>query len=100
MLGLRCCIRVFPTCVGRGLLSSSGVRASHGRGFFFLWLTGSFVSRLQSLQLESLVTPQHVGIFPDQGLTLGLLHWQVDFFFFKIYIYLALPGLGFGTWDL
>ena len=39
------------------------------------------------------------GIFPDQGLTLGPLHWQVDFFL-KIYIYLAVPDLSFGTQDL
>ena len=65
MLGLQRCVQAGSHCSEQGLLSSCGGFSSCG-------------TRVQQVEAQGLSCPMACGIFPDQGLNLCLLHWQVD----------------------
>ena len=89
VLGLPCCTGFSP-CGEQGLLSSCGVKASPCGGFSWcraqaLGHTGSVAEapRLwgtDSVAVHGFNCTTACGIFPDQGLSLCLLHWQADSF--------------------
>ena len=93
VLGLHCCTHAFSSCGQWGLLCSYSAWASHCGGFScrgaqalgcmgfssfsvvaadWLQSTGSVVV------LHGPSCPVPCGIFPDQGLNLCSLNWQVD----------------------
>ena len=74
---------LFSSLGEQGLPSSCGTRASHCGGFFCggvkaLWLTVAAVPRLCSAGPVAVAhnRSEACGIFPGQGTTLCLLHWQ------------------------
>ena len=108
MLGLDCCKSFFLVAESRGyspvavhglLITVASLAAEHGaHGFssYSTWLT-AVVPGLQST--GSVVVahrpsgPKACGIFPDQGLNLCPLHWQVDSLPLS---YQGSPGIQFG----
>ena len=97
-LGLCCCVRAFSSCGEQELLSSCGVRVSHGSGFSccgawalglcglqYLWHEGSAVVVLRLWSMGSIVAAHGFScsaagrIFLDQDLSLcPPLHGKVD----------------------
>ena len=75
MLGLHCCVAssVFAGSRGYSLLCCSGFSLWW---LLLLWNTGSRCEG-SVVAMPGLSCPT-CGIFPDQGLNLCLLHWQVD----------------------
>ena len=76
-LGLHCFLQSFSSCSERGLLSNCGMWASHYSGFSCCreWALGRLWSIIVA---HGISCPVACGIFPDQGLNLCTLHWQVD----------------------
>ena len=77
MLGLHCCRQAFSSCGKWGLLFTAAC--------VFLFAVASLVEELGPRGAWSLVVVAHrlscakaCGIFPDQGLKLCPLHWQVN----------------------
>ena len=95
-LGLRCCARAFSSCgeqglflvAMRGLLIAVASFAAEHRlqvcGLQQLWHMASVVVFHGLQSAGSVVVAQRLscsaacGIFPDQGLNQGPIHWQVD----------------------
>ena len=95
VLGL-CCRMGFSLLVVRALLSSCGALASHWVGLTCgAWAPGTWASVAAARQFQQLWLPdsraltqelwvhglscsEACGIILDQGLNLGLLHWQVN----------------------
>ena len=97
VLGLRCCVKAFPSCGEQGLLfvavhglliAVASLVVDHrlqARGLQQLQHAGPRVRGLQQLwRMGSGVVVHRLscsvacGIFPDQGLNLCPLHWLVD----------------------
>ena len=77
-LGLRGCVQAFSGCGKRGILSSWGALASHCGGFFCCRTQALGCMNSVVVAAHRLRSPKTCGIFPDQGLNLCPLHWQVD----------------------
>ena len=76
-MGRFCCAWAFSSCSEQGLLSSCGARTAACGGFS--------CGRAQALDTWASVDVAHglscsmaCGIFPDKGLNLSLLYWQVN----------------------
>ena len=70
-----------PLAAMRGLLGVVASRVAECE-LQELRLTGSRASAGSAVAVCGLICSSACGIFPDQGSNPGLLHWQVDFFFF------------------
>ena len=81
--------RLFSSCYRQGLISSCSARASlvvevgSGHAASAVVDVGSVVGALGlentgSVAVHELSCSEACGIFPDQGLNLCLVHWQVD----------------------
>ena len=77
-LGFHCCAQAFSSCSKQGLLSSCSAQDSHCSGFSHCraQALGAWASVVEAHELSC---PMACGIFPDQWLNLGPLHWQEDF---------------------
>ena len=89
MLGLGCCVNLLSSCTQQGLSVISvhellivvvSLVAEHGlSGARASVVVAPGLQRTESVVVAyGLSYPAACGIFPDQGLNLCLLHWQVD----------------------
>ena len=84
VLGACCCVWVFSSCGGKGLLPSCSARAPHCPGFSCWgaqvpgWWASAAVAPGLRATVHQLSYPTAWGIFLDLGSNPCPLHWQVD----------------------
>ena len=89
MLGL-CCTRVFSSCSAQVSHAAAWALGHVGFSSCGRWVPG-LVSTGSIVVIHGPSCSTACAIFPDQGLNLCLLHWQVDDFFFFFFFFTTEP---------